>query len=177
MPRLYIANCTPQHREFSYRLLGAQQVHTWTIKPGEQVIASGNLAREQLANAIEQNEQYGLHAAREVSQAQDYVNLLWEFDKPVSSEQMRKALERNLRLKTLEGEKTRKAVAVGMTQVVERENPDVYTGLRVSVEDKGGTDITLNEIHTHRRDGQYERGTDFEAPLNARRAPRRRKAA
>lgn len=154
MTRLYIANTTVQDRKMPYRLVGYDGQWVLDIPRGQQVPMPKDMTSDEINGIIEQQETFGMVAAANVGQARQHISALYSIGKPVTEAQMRQALERNLALMGEEGLKLRKMASVGISSVIADQAPDNYLGARVEVVEKSESPV-VNEMHRHRRDGDY----------------------
>lgn len=154
MTKLYIANTTVQDRKMPYRVVGLDGQWTLDIPRGAQVPMPMDMSSEQIAGIVAQQEHYGMVAATNVGQARSHISALYAVGKPVTESQMRLALERNLQLMGEEGLRLRKMASVGISSVMSDQAPDNYLGARVEVVEKS-SEPSVNEMHRHRRDGDY----------------------
>lgn len=92
---LFIANCSKQNLEFTYRLPGSMQVVRMPIEAGKQVNIS-NLKQPDLDAIIKQHAKYGLVHAKEAAGKQQFAGYAYSVDKPVTLNQITDKMEHNV---------------------------------------------------------------------------------
>lgn len=172
--KLYIANCSLQQQDFVYRLLENPAPRRQMIEVGGQIQISGSLRTEDIDSIVEQHGIYGLFDASTVAQTHRHIYLLYSVDKPVTANQMRQALERNLEIMGLKGVELRKEAAVAVDHTLQTNSPPgTYRESEFEVRQetsKTHPDVLVNESITVRR-----QGVDAPPPMN--RKQRRQRAA
>lgn len=131
MARLYIANCTKQIQQVAYRLdfnadgtpntRGQFQPHrSQDIPPGKQVQLGGDFHMSQVDNIVEQLVPYGMVGAIDVAHAgKKVIPLVFNVDKPVPAEIMRRVVFHNDNTQIGEGAERRAKAAVANNQLVQ----------------------------------------------------------
>lgn len=81
--KLYVANCTNQHRQFVYRVPEDKRLHQTLIPMGSQALVWKDDQPEIIRAIIDQHLHYGLTAVRDISRAKKFVGICYSVDKPV----------------------------------------------------------------------------------------------
>ena len=167
MTKLYIGNPTVQIREMQYRLVGSNGVYSVKIMPRSQTRdASGHDQRRDRRHhraAVRlrdgQGDRRGLraHARR---------GRFTRLARRSPARRLQQAVDRNTVLLQQEGLKLRQAAAVGVSTIMQDSDPSSYLGAKVTIQEKS-EDATLNELHLHRQDGDYEHMGDMDTPVHA----------
>jgi hypothetical protein len=137
--KMYVANVTRHDHTFTYRIPGSNKIFMQSIPQGGQIVLSGDLTSDDIASVEAQHQIYGLIPAVDVDRTTKHINCMFSVNKPVSVEQMRKALERNLKVMTDLGHEQRKAAAVGISEKMREDDPETYNHV----------DIEVREIDPH----------------------------
>jgi hypothetical protein len=155
--KLYIANCSMQQQDFVYRMIENPAPRRQMIEVGGQIQISGNLRTEDIDFIVEQHGIYGLFDASTVAQTQRHIYLLYAVDKPVTANQMRQALERNLEIMGIKGVELRKEAALAVDDTLQKNSPPgTYRESEFEVRQeisKSHPDVLVNESITVRRQG------------------------
>ena len=152
--KMYVANCSAQAQDFHYRVLETTKLRMQRIEPEQQQPLSGDLSRESIAAIAEQHAIYGMVEAGAVGQARHTVHLLFQVDRPVSANQIAQAVQRNVLLMNMQGDMLRKEAAVHINNTMERDDPNGFRKVDVSVQEdvpNGGTPRVNEEIQVRRQ--------------------------
>lgn len=175
--KMFVANCTNQVQEFHYSVPGQRSRRTQTIGIGNQIQISGELTSEEVDAIVEQKGPYGMFAASSVAQTHQHIQLLYATGKPVTSNQMRQALERNLALMGNEGVRLRQAAAIAVNNGAVENHPNEFQGMDIEIVEqpaKDGPAPTINEEIIVRQDGKARTSP---TPKGGGRSSSRRRAA
>lgn len=132
MARIYIANCTNQHRQIAYRLdytvdphgnrvnTGLLPYKTENIPPGRQLPIGGDLPGDALEEIVKQLTPYGLVAMLEMKRAQvrGPTPMVFNIDKPVPRAVMDDAQHHNAGILSVAGKARREAAAIASNQAL-----------------------------------------------------------
>ncbi len=120
MSILYIANCKPQPEEFVYREPVTGRLLRELIPAGGQKAIFKDTDRKTLELIAKQHAQYGLLPVADIDRARRFVNLCFQFDKPVSESILRYGIENNRDELERIGQKRRDASAVAITSSMQK---------------------------------------------------------
>lgn len=145
--KMYVANCTQQVQDFTYRLPGHPAPRQQKIEIGGQTQISGDLGPKIIEAIINQHSKYGMVAADEVDRARGFISLCYSVDTWVRPEKIRMALNHNNGVLINEGKKIREESAVAVNNAISDQTPGLKS-LEMSVEEqetKSNPDPKINE--------------------------------
>lgn len=149
---LYIFNVTKCFKEVSYCIPGEQRPFMTKIMPGGQAeIYPGGTSDDHNA-IVEQLKPFGLVALSEIDRAQGFIDLAYQFGKPIKAEKILPVYSHNDGVRNEEGRKAREitvAAADDMLARTAQETGETYHGVRVTLDEQGQKDSsdTVNEIY------------------------------
>lgn len=116
MTKLYIANCKPQDEEFLYRVAEKQRTHPFrqVILAGQQLLIYKEESEAVLRGIIQQHEKYGLVHVSDIDRTKPFISLCWQFDKPITPDQIAYSLQHNHDVLEQDGQIRRDQAAVGI---------------------------------------------------------------
>jgi hypothetical protein len=120
MTTLYIANCTKQPHEFTYRVPVedgeglTRRVQVQRIDPGTQQRIHNETAMIVLEMIVDQHIKYGLKPVAEVVRTKDFVGLCYSFDKPVNLDRLGYTFDHNEGVQQEISEERREEVALAI---------------------------------------------------------------
>ncbi len=117
--KMYIANCSMQHQDFQYRVLGQNALRIQRIEMGGQIPLSGDLQSEDIDYIVEQHERYGLISVTEIDRTKGFFGLCYSVDKPVDVNKLRYSLEHNNKVLVERGVELRKQAAIATNNLIE----------------------------------------------------------
>ena len=85
MPKLYIANCSPQVVQFSYRLPETTRNYMQSVPIASQICISGrDIPPQVVDDIIERNQKYGIVSVAEALRGAHFYGLAYSVDKPAT---------------------------------------------------------------------------------------------
>jgi hypothetical protein len=152
MPKLFVANVSKQIHQFAYRALERNGVIIQPIPIGGQITIAPNgtntdLTTPEIDFILNQNRKYGLVSIEELDNSKDFRfnGICFSIGKPLTTERLRRAMQRNEEVLEAMGREIRKEAAVAAHQRIEEEIGETLPkGLRVSIEEqepRGGYNI------------------------------------
>lgn len=94
--KLWIANCTKQNKEISYRLPEVRRLFELKVNAGQQApLPQEDLSKLQVDYFINQLRHYGLRDANTVKNVREHVGLIYSIDKPVDMNRVSQVRDRN----------------------------------------------------------------------------------
>ena len=170
MSTLYVANCSKQRHDFTYRVPEETGLRRQQIAPGSQIIVyQPNAAPEILRTIIDQHLRYGLVDVTEIDRRKPFVGLCFSFDKPIKVDRIMQADEHNAGVLDEASQEARKLSAAALHTAIEQATEGAkLQSLEVEiVEQNGKNEPGLNEIvEANIRDGS---STDNAPRRNKRR--------
>lgn len=135
MPRLYIANCTPQPNDFIYRLPETTNFRMQRIEVYGQIVISSNLSTPDINAIIDQHRVYGMIDAAELPRAKPFVGLCYSVDTPVKLDKIMFTIEHNREVLEEQGKTLRQEAAVVVNHVLasQPELASDYQGVEITV--------------------------------------------
>lgn len=110
--KLYVANCTAQVHDFTYRMLETDSVRRQRIEMFAQVQITGDLNQLEVDYIVKQYAVYGLVRVDEIDRTKPFIGMCWQVDKPIAVEKIRRALEHNKLVLDEMGRKFRQEAAI-----------------------------------------------------------------
>lgn len=173
MATLYVANCSKQRHDFTYRIPEETAIRRQQIMPGSQIaVYQQNAPMEVLKAVLEQHIRYGLVDVAEIDRRKAFTGLCFSFDKPIKVEKFMYVDETNSSALQDASLEARKISAAALHDVLERvtEGASKLESLEFElVEQNKPNDPGINEVLSVSRSG------DNPAPTTRR--SRGRKAA
>jgi hypothetical protein len=131
MTKLYIANPTRQRQVVCYRLdfdrAGEPEMHRrfqparqQDVEPGRQVQLGGDMHMTQITDIVEQLARYGLIGVVDVSRMQGKVTYIYNIDRPVPADVMRRVIAHNESVMVEDGRLRRMRAAVATNEIVQQ---------------------------------------------------------
>jgi hypothetical protein len=156
MPKLFVANATPQVHEFTYIVpdddngrVTRWQPRVQPIRPGGQVQIAGDLNVKQIESIIEHHSRYGMVAVSEIDRTKRFVGLCYSLDKPVSAARIHQLMNGNMDVLELKGRKMREEAAIAVSNEIE----DTMREQRMPGELKA-FEINVTEVRTPQSDSE-----------------------
>jgi hypothetical protein len=129
--KLYIANPTRQRQVICYRLdfnkdgdpeqlRRFQPARQQDVEPGRQIQLGGDMHQNQITDIVEQLAPYGLIGVVDVPRMQGRVSYLYNIDRPVPSEALRKVMAHNESVLVDDGRDRRMRAAVATNEIVQQ---------------------------------------------------------
>ena len=126
MSKLYIGNATRQFFDSHYRLPESKSTRVQKIRPGGQILISGDLNQSGIDSVIDQHLKYGLVRVSEIDRAKDFAAICYDVDRPIQVDKLRRAMDRRIDVLTAKGQEIRKNAAIASSN-----------GLTASLEESG----------------------------------------
>jgi hypothetical protein len=120
MTTLYVANCSMQNHNFTYRLPEELTTRSQLIRSGNQTIIIGpNADPAALMSIVKHHERFGMVEAKTIDQTRAFTGLCYQWDKPIPVEKFMYVDERNKAAKTEESQETRKVSAAALHRMMQ----------------------------------------------------------
>lgn len=166
MTKLFIANCTKQHQQFLYRIPGENRASPYMqqIEVGKCIEIYRDDTADVLEAIIAQHVDYGLVSADEIDRTKDFIGMCYQFNKPIETDKIIRALDRNDIVLQERGVEQRKLAAVAISDQADHEAQEAggrIDGLEVTVEEvavPGGPDTKINETIAIVKEGKGGKG-------------------
>jgi len=116
--KMFVANCTKQARDFTYRLpdKGSRMQR---IEIGQQIQVAGDLSKPEVDSIIDHYSLYGMKSVEEARKSKGaFTGLCYSLDKPVAIENMQIVLQLNDQVLVQRGQQQRKEAAVATTAAI-----------------------------------------------------------
>ncbi len=126
MSKLYIGNATRQFFDFHYRLPESPSSRVQRIRPGGQVLLSGEVSQSGIDAVVEQHRKYGLVRVSEIDRSRDFAGLCYDVDRPIQVDRLRRAMDKHVAVLVDKGKEIRKNAAIASSN-----------GLNASLEESG----------------------------------------
>src|SRR5262245_25451386 len=139
MPRLYVANCTSQDLNLTYRMIESKRPHVQPIMAGQQIIVGGaDVSLPQAEHLLEQLTRFGMRLVQELSSLLPNVDvpMVGSLDKPITSDIITDVVAHNGRAAFQRGKKFREEAAIAASTNIARTTPDAADTLKVSVQEE-----------------------------------------
>ncbi len=120
MTKLYIANCKKQAEDFVYRIPEAIRTYMQNIPAGGQIEVYRDAPMDILEGIVEQHRMYGLVDVKDIDRTKEFANLCYQFDKPITQNQIMYGIEHNSEVLEVRGNEMRKKAAVAINNNLER---------------------------------------------------------
>ena len=118
--KMYIANCTNQVREFTYRIPEYREYRKQRIEIGAQIQISGDLTENVIDYIVSQNIKYGLVRVDEVDRTKNFIGVCWD-TKPIPVSRIKYAIEANQQILVQRGVEQRKEAALMVHDILEQQ--------------------------------------------------------
>lgn len=169
MSKLYISNCTRQVQEIQFRLDFNQQGQPQmqfrpalrqTIQPGRQVIvANKDLHQSQVDSIVGQLCRYGMIAVADVPRTKSKTALVYNVDRPVSSEVIRTVMARNAGVLLQEGKERRQKAALATNEIIATAVTNNFAAMGIPKEPTQDVDVEFEqEEQTEAGESRIEEG-------------------
>ena len=153
MARLFIANCKKQAEDFNYRIPEVVRTYVQNIPAGGQIEVYRDATMDILEGIIEQHRMYGLVNVSEIDRTKEFANLCYQFDKPITQNQIMYGIEHNSDVLEVRGNEMRKKAAVAINNNLERAAEEsgnnkvkaVEVGIKEEKTDQGDTASKLEQ--------------------------------
>lgn len=119
--KLYIANCSKQVLDFTYRAPEQERLMSQLIPSGQQIQIYKDATKQELEYIILQHERYGLVPASEIDREVAFIGACYSFDKHINIDQVMSAAEHNDEALRRQGLEIRKQSAASLNDVLNRE--------------------------------------------------------
>lgn len=117
--QLYVANCTKQDHDFTYRIPEEAGVKKQKIPAGTQIpVFAKGLNKMQIDSVVEHHAKYGLVSFDEIDRTRPFVGLCYAVDRPIPINSILKAMEHNDGVLTKLGQQIRKDAAVATNAAI-----------------------------------------------------------
>lgn len=180
--RLYIANVTRQEHIVCYRL-GASAGQKFTphkqqpIPAGRQVQVGGDFTMPQIDEIVHQLAPYGMIGVVDVPRlGKNIAPLVYNIDRPVSTEVMRKVRGGNELVMIEDGSDRRRKAAVAANNLVQQAVAEEYAKNNVDQEPPDKTEVTFEQLdQSEEGEKRIEEGYRVQAePGQGKAAPSKR---
>lgn len=132
--KMFIANCTKQVQDFSYRVTESPGVRMQRIDIGRQIQLAGDLTQADVDYIIEQHTRYGMKSVDDARKSKGvYTGVCYSLEKPVSIENMQIVLQLNDAVLTQRGQQQRKEAAIATAAAITQDGQQNLKGLETSV--------------------------------------------
>ena len=156
MPTLYVANCSKQRHDFTYRVPEEVAVRRQQIMPGSQTaIYQPNVPMEIIRAIIDQHARYGLVDVNEIDRRKAFTGLCYSLDKPIKVEKFMYVDETNSSALQDASLEARKVSAAALHDILEKvtEGKGKLESLEFEVvEQNKDNEAGINEILSVSRD-------------------------
>src|SRR5579871_663208 len=138
--KMFIANCTSQNQDFTYRLPksplseGTPGPRIQQIGIGRQIQISGELTAPDIEAILKQHARYGLIHVSEIDRTRPFTGMCWS-EKPISVEKVKRLWMHNQGVLADRGRAQRQAAAISAHEQIEEQNPGALKALELSVEE------------------------------------------
>lgn len=145
--KMFVANCTKQARDFSYRLPdkgGRMQ----RIEIGQQIQVAGDLSQPEVDSVVDHYSRYGMLSVADARKSRgQFVGLVYSIDEPVKIENMQIVLQKNDDVLTQRGQEQRKEAAVATSAAIMQNGEQGLKGLETSITEvrKDGGEAEVQE--------------------------------
>lgn len=145
--KMFVANCTKQARDFTYRLPdkgGRMQ----RIEIGQQIQIAGELSQAEVDSIVDHYSRYGMKSVEEARKARgSFTGLCYSLDKPVAIENMQIVLQLNDQVLIQRGQQQRKEAAVATSAAIMQNGDQGLQALETSVVEvkKDGSEPEVQE--------------------------------
>ena len=140
---VYVANCTQQQQQINYRLPDSRKPFSHTIPMGKQLLI-GDLSPPEIDAIEEQLGPYGLRAVDEIGKSKQKITYVYATGKPVSTADIRRALDANRGILREEGKERRENSAVAANAAMNTDETPLNK-LDISVEEESSGSIPSEE--------------------------------
>ena len=153
MARLFIANTKKQAEDFVYRIPEVVRTYMQSIPAGGQIEVYRDAPMDVLEGIVEQHRIYGLVNVSEIDRTKEFANLCYQFDKPITQNQIMYGIEHNSDVLEVRGNEMRKKAAVAINNNLERAAEEsgnnkvkaVEVGIKEEKTDQGDTASKLEQ--------------------------------
>lgn len=138
---MFVANCTAQIQDFTFRLPESTKLHAQPIEIGGQIELK-NLNPLQIEAIVQHHGKYGMVHVGEIDRTKPFVGLCYNLDKPITVPRMQAAINHNFEVLEERGEEQRAAAAIATHQRIEQEGSPIRALEMEVIEEKGGSLIS-----------------------------------
>lgn len=152
MSRLYIANVTRQDWTVCYRLGAAPGAKfdghkQQTIPAGRQQMVGGDFAPQQIGEIVDQLSRYGMVGVVDIPRlGKTMAPLVYNIDKPVSADAMRKVRGGNELIHIDEGTDRRAKAAIATNDMVTNAVRNEFARQEIDADVAEGTDVSFEQL-------------------------------
>lgn len=162
MAKLFIANCTKQNMQFTYRLTdNPKRPMFLNIRYGAQAMLPQDLPLNELDRIIKAQERYGMIPVEELDRRKDYTGFVYSIDKPVPVAKIDRVINHNIGILDRRGVEIRRQTAVMANATIDKAisdqrsydprglgTKDVFEVSVIEQDQNNGQTTTINEIIT-----------------------------
>lgn len=135
--KLFVANCTRQHHEFTFVFPETGKVIPPLIIPaGHQIQVMGELTSATIDGIVAQHERYGMRRADASVEAGAYTGLCYSIDKPVKSEKITDTAAHNERVLGEIAKQARIEAAAATGALVSDQSGGRVSGISLELEEQ-----------------------------------------
>jgi hypothetical protein len=122
---MYVANPTDQTNDFRYRVVAtasavSPSIPSKMIPPGWQIALPDHLDTVQKEYIVSQHAIYGMIDVGQIDRWPHFIPLIYSIGKKITSDQIRRAHDKNKRILIERGKKTRQELAIAANQNILR---------------------------------------------------------
>lgn len=125
--KLFIANCTKQNADFTYRIPETQKLTSQPILAGQQIEVYKDTSAHELQAIIDQHTMYGLVAAKDVKRTEAFIGMCYSLGQPVDIEAVMLAAEHNDEVLEKRGQEIREQLTGAIDHQVKTEAQEAGT--------------------------------------------------
>lgn len=118
MPKLFVTNTMIRDHELTWRWSDDNSYRGDMIRAGQQKVVIGDLPMSRIKEIIQQNEKYGLRAAKDLVHEKGFIGLTYNIDGPTDAETIEGQFERNKVELNANADDRREATAAAMMDTV-----------------------------------------------------------
>lgn len=156
MAKLYVANPTKQRQVIYYRLdfnkqgereelRRFQPARQQDVGPGMQVQLGGDLHQTQIVDIVEQLGRYGLIGVVDVPRMHGRVTYVYNIDRPVPAEILRRVIFHNDAIMIADGRDRRAKAAVATNDIVQNTVANQFAQLGIDQRPADRTSVTFEQ--------------------------------
>ncbi len=117
--KLYVMNCKKQNELFYCRVPGQRQLYAPEIPAGGQIEIMPGADIKILQGIVDHHKQYGMVAVADVDRTKEFINLCYQWDKPITQNQILYGAQHNDDVLTETGRQNRDNAAVAISARLE----------------------------------------------------------
>ena len=161
--KFYVANCTQQIQDFTYRLPETNSIRAQRIEIGGQIALSGDLGTLDIEAVIQQHQKYGLVNMVEIDRTKPFIGLCYSVDKPVPIDKIVNAMVHNVEVLKDRGRAHRQEAAIVINNTIEEQTPSLKS-LEVSIVEEQSKNGASPEFAEGVRISRYDTPTSQPQP-------------